>query len=184
MKTTKDLEDMKKIPCPLFGSKYDFFIEKLTNDYAGKLDPFVLPWDDDGQTVFFTDTVAGAADIMIASLVGMVVLVIREAGRIENQVVMDMPLVNVGGQYKFILTAKDLVRKLHPDLMGFLWRDLPRGEGLYQVAAQVIVIAPVNGMVTCPSKFNICGLCGAAIGGDQQLFVRLGGIADIVNGSL
>lgn len=92
---------------------------------------------------------------------------IHEADGIENQVVMDMPLVNVGGQYKFILTAKDLVRKLHPDLMGFLWGDLPRGEGLYQMAAQIVVIAPVNGMAACPSKFNIRSLCGAAIGGDQ-----------------
>lgn len=47
----------------------------------------VLPADDDGQSMFFTNTVAGAADVVIASLIGMVVLVIREADRIENQVV-------------------------------------------------------------------------------------------------
>ena len=97
---------------------------------------------------------------------------------------MDMPFVNVGGQHKFILAAQDLLSKLHTDLMGFLRGDLPWGEGLYQVAAQVVVIAPVNGVAARPSKFNIRGLCGAAIGRDQQLPIRFGGITDIVNGSL
>ena len=97
---------------------------------------------------------------------------------------MDMPFVNVGGQHKFILAAQDLICKLHPDLMGFLRGDLPRGEGLYQVAAQVVVIATVNGVAARPSKFNIRGFGGAAIGGNQQLSIGLSGIADIVNGGL
>ena len=53
----------------------------------------VLSWDDDGQTVFLAKPVGGAADIVIASLVGMIVLVIRKADRIENQVVMNMIFV-------------------------------------------------------------------------------------------
>ena len=76
-----------------------------------------------------------------------------------------MPLVNMGGQYKFVLAAQDLIGELHTDLMGFLRGDLPRGEGLYQVATQVVVIAPVNGVAVRPSKFNVRGLCGAAVGG-------------------
>ena len=63
---------------------------------------------------------------MIAPLVGMVVFVIREADRIENQVVMNVILVYVGGQHKFIFAAQDFFCKLHPDLMGFLRRHLPR----------------------------------------------------------
>ena len=47
----------------------------------------VLSGDDDRQTMFLAKPVGGAADIVIAPLVGMVVLVIREADRIENQVV-------------------------------------------------------------------------------------------------
>ena len=50
----------------------------------------VLSGDDDGQTVFFAKPVRSAADIVIAPLVGMIVLVIRKADRIENQVVMNM----------------------------------------------------------------------------------------------
>ena len=43
--------------------------------------------DDDGQAVFFAQPVAGPAYLVIAALVGMVMLVIGEADRIENQVV-------------------------------------------------------------------------------------------------
>ena len=80
---------------------------------------------------------------------------IHEADSIENQMVMDMPFINMGRKHKFILAAQDLLGKLHPDLMGFLREYLPRGESLYQVAAQVVVIAPVNGIAARPSKFNI-----------------------------
>ena len=119
---------------------------------------------------------------MVASLIAVVVLVIHEADGIENQVVMNMPLVNVGGQNKFILAAQDLLCELHADFVGFLRGDLPRGKGLYQVAAQVVAL--VDGMAACPSKFNIRCLRGAAIGGYQQFPIRLGWIADIVNGGL
>ena len=47
----------------------------------------VLSWDDDGQTVFLAKPVGGTADIVITPLVGMIMLVIRKADRIENQVV-------------------------------------------------------------------------------------------------
>ena len=43
--------------------------------------------DDDGQAVFFAQPVAGPAYLVIAALVGMVVLVVGEADRIENQMV-------------------------------------------------------------------------------------------------
>ena len=47
----------------------------------------ILSWDDDRQTVFLAKPVGGTADIVIASLVGMIVFMIRKADRIENQVV-------------------------------------------------------------------------------------------------
>ena len=43
--------------------------------------------DDDRQAVFFADPVAGAADKVIAPLIGVIVLVVLKADRIENQVV-------------------------------------------------------------------------------------------------
>ena len=140
----------------------------------------VLPWDDDRQPMFFAKAVAGTADIVVTPLVGMVVLVIREADRIENQVVMNMPLVYVGGQDRFILAAQDFLCKLHPDLMGFLRRHLPRLKRLDQMAAQVGSL--VDGMAAGPGKFDIRSFGGAAIGGHQQLSIRLFRVTDIVDG--
>ena len=110
----------------------------------------------------------------------MVVLVVGEADRIENQVVMNMVFVYVGGEDKFIFAAQDLPRQLHADPVGLLRRDLPRFKRLDEVAAQVCAL--VDGMAAGPGKFDVGGLGGAAEGGDQQLPVRLVGIADIVNG--
>ena len=94
--------------------------------------------------------------------------------------VVNMPLINMGGKYKLVLATQYFFCQLHPNLMGFLGGDLPRLKGLDQVAAQVCVL--VDGMAACPFKFNVCGLGNAAEGGNQQLSVRLVGIADIVNG--
>ena len=140
----------------------------------------VTAGNDDGQAVFFTDPVAGTADLMVAPLVGVVVPVILEIDRIENQVIMDVVPVYVGGEDELILTAQDLPRQLHADPVGLLRRDLPRFKRLDEVAAQVRAL--VDGMAAGPCKFNVGGLCGAAEGGHQQLPVRLVGIADIVNG--
>ena len=56
----------------------------------------VLSGNDDGQAVFLAKPVGGAADIVIASLVGMIVLVIHKADRIKNQVVMKHDLCLCG----------------------------------------------------------------------------------------
>ena len=116
---------------------------------------------------------------MIAALVGMVVLVVGEADRIENQMVVNMPLINMGGKYKLVLTTQYFFCQLHPDLMGFLCGDFPGLKGLDQVAAQVCAL--VDGMAACPFKFNVGGFGGAAEGGYQQLPVRLVGITNITN---
>ena len=140
----------------------------------------VLSGDDDGQTVFFAKPVRSAADIVITPLVGMIVLVIHKADRIENQVVMNMIFVYVGGKDKLILAAQDFFCKFHSDLMSLFRRDLPRLKGLDQVAAQVCSL--VDGMAAGPGKFDIRSFGGTAIGGYKQFSVRLFRVADIVNG--
>ena len=135
--------------------------------------------DDDGQAVFFADPVAGAADEMIAPLIGVIVLVVLKADRIENQVVMNVVFVYVGGEDKFIFAAQDLPRQLHADPVGFLRRDLPRLKRLDEVPAQVRSL--VDGVAAGPGKFNVGGLRCAAEGGYQQLSICLVGLADIVN---
>ena len=141
---------------------------------------FVPAGDDDRQAVFSAQSVAGSAYLVIAALVGMVVLVVGEADRIEDQIIMNMSFINMGGKYKLVLTTQYFFCQLHPDLMCFLWRHLTRLKGLDQVAAQVHAL--VDGMAACPFKFNVGGLSSAAEGGHQQLPVRLVRVADIVNG--
>ena len=140
----------------------------------------VLSGDDDRQTVLLAKPVRSEEDIVITPLVGMIVPVIRKADRIENQVVMNMIFVYMGGKYKLILAAQDFFCKLHADLMGPFRRDLPRLKGLDQVAAQVCSL--VDGMVAGPGKFDIRSFGGAAIGGNKQLSTRLFRVADIFNG--
>ena len=140
----------------------------------------VTAGNDDGQAVFFTDPVAGTADLMATPLVGVVVPVILEIDRIENQVIMDVVPVYVGGEDELILTAQDLPRQLHADPVGLLRRHLARFKRLDEMPAQVRAL--VDGMAAGPCKFNIGGLHGAAEGGHQQLPVRLVWIADIVDG--
>ncbi len=112
----------------------------------------------------------------------MVVLMIRKADGIgiEDQVVMDVIPVYVGGQDKLIPAAQDLPCQLHADLMGLLRRDLPRLKSLDQVATQVRSL--VDGMAAGLGKFDIRSLGDAAIGGYKQLSVCLFRVADIVNG--
>ncbi len=88
--------------------------------------------------------------------------VVGEADRIENQMVVNMPLVNMGGKYKLVLATQYFFCQLHSDLMGFLSGDLPRLKGLDQVAAQVRAL--VDGMAASPFKFNVGGFGGAAEG--------------------
>lgn len=140
----------------------------------------VPAWDDDGQAMLLADPVAGTADEVIAPLIGVVVPVVLETDRIENQVIMDMIPVYVGGEDKLILSAQNLPRQLHADPVGFLRRDLPRLKRLDEVAAQVRAL--VDSMAAGPCKFNVGGFRGAAEGGHQQLPIRLVWIADIVDG--
>ena len=105
---------------------------------------------------------------------------IRKADCIENQVIMNMIFVYVGGKYKFVLAAQDFFCKLHADLMGLFRRDLSRLKGLDQVTAQIRSL--VDGMAAGPCKFDIRSFGGATIGGYKQLSVRLFRVTDIVNG--
>ena len=57
---------------------------RLVLDVALALIP---AWDDNGQAMLLADAVAGTAYLMVAPLVGVVVPVVLETDRVENQVV-------------------------------------------------------------------------------------------------
>ena len=50
----------------------------------------------------------------------MVMLMIRKTDGVKNDVVVNVILVYMGRQHKFILTSQNLFCELHTDLMGFL----------------------------------------------------------------
>ena len=76
--------------------------------------------DDDEQAVFSAQPIIGPAYLMVATLVEMVVLVADEADCIENQMVVNISLVNMGGKYRLVLTTQYFFCRLRPNLMGFL----------------------------------------------------------------
>ena len=60
-------------------------------------------------------------------------MIIHEIDGTKNNVIMDVPLINMSGKDIFILSFRYCICKLISNLMGFLKADLSRFKGLYQV---------------------------------------------------
>ena len=73
-----------------------------------------------GETVFFAEPVTCLAHIIVDFLVTLVCVMIHKVHGIENQVIMNMVFINMGGQHILILPGEDFIRKLLADLMGKL----------------------------------------------------------------
>ena len=80
--------------------------------------------------MFLTQSVTLIAYLIIAFLVGNILAVCREINRTKYDVVMDMPLVDVGSQYILISAAENLIRKLLSYAVGFFIADLSGRKGL------------------------------------------------------
>lgn len=80
----------------------------------------VTAMDDDGQAVFSTQPVIGPEHLVVVTFIGMVMLVVGETDRIENQILVNMSLVNMRAKYKLILATQYFFCQLHPDFMSFL----------------------------------------------------------------
>ena len=63
---------------------------------------------------------------MIASLVGLIALACNHIYIIEDDVVMDMPFVYMGGKYELVLIFKYSLAKFHSDLMCYFWSSFTR----------------------------------------------------------
>ena len=80
----------------------DFSLKKVKGEQTRYL---VFFKGRDADVMLFTYPVAGAPDKVIALLVGMVLFVVNEANRVENQVIMQMVFIDVSCQNKLILAA-------------------------------------------------------------------------------
>ncbi len=74
----------------------------------------------------------------VALAVGNVLALVRHIHGAENDVVMQMALVDVGGNHIGVFALQHFIGKLPPDLMGLLRRGFPRFKGLYQVVARLL----------------------------------------------
>ena len=89
--------------------------------------------NDNGQPVFPAQLIAHVPYAVVAALIGIVLVVVNEIDCAKNDVVMDMPLVYVGGKDVFVLSLCCCVGKLLSDCMGFLTVHLSRFKRLYQM---------------------------------------------------
>ena len=81
-------------------------------------------------------------------------MVVYKVDRAKNDVVMDMPLVNMRRKDVFMLPLCYRVGKLPPDL---ITRDLvyfPRLKGLYQVVGEVVSLRAIVFWVTSSCKVS------------------------------
>ena len=90
-----------------------------------------------GQAVFSAQPVIGAPDIGVALAVGNVLALVCHIHRAENDVVMQMALVYVGGYHIGIFPSQHFIGKLPSDFVGLLRRGFARLKGLYQMVGQI-----------------------------------------------
>ena len=72
--------------------------------------------------------------------VGNVLALVCHIHGAENDVVMQVALVYVGGNHIGVLALQHFIGKLPPDLMGLLRCGFPRFKGLYQVVGQIVAL--------------------------------------------
>lgn len=107
-------------------------------------------------------------------------MVVYEVYGTKNDVVMDMPLVNMGSQNIFVLSFCYCVGKLPPDFVRLFIVHFPRLKGLYQMMCEVVSFFKC--LRQGKSKLNICRFIGAAERGNKDFFICLVGVLDIVKG--
>ena len=96
--------------------------------------PSVLGNPHHRQRVFLAEQVRQFSDTVIILRVWLMVLVtIQERNRVDDEVIMDMQPVHMGSDNNLEILPIKLLGKLHTNLVGLLWGDLPGCEGLLHV---------------------------------------------------
>ena len=90
------------------------------------------------QTMFLAQPVAGAPDVGITLPVGNILALVHHVHCTKDNVVVDVPFVNVGGQHIRVFALQDFICKLPANLVGLLRRGFIRRKRLYQVVGQIV----------------------------------------------
>ena len=90
------------------------------------------------QTMFLAQPVACAPDVGITLSVGNILSLVHHVHGTKDDVVMDVPLVNMRGQHIRVFALQDFICKLPANLVGLLRRGFARRKRLYQVVGQIV----------------------------------------------
>ena len=82
--------------------------------------------------------VAGTPDVGIALSVGNILSLVHHVHSTEDDVVVDVPFVNVRGQHIGIFSLQHFICKLPANLVGQLRGGFIRRKRLYQVVGQIV----------------------------------------------
>ena len=91
-----------------------------------------------GELMIRLQPVTGAPDVGITLSVRNIFALIHHVHSAKDDVVVDVPLVNVRGQYIGIFSLQDFICKLSTNLVGPLRRGFARRKRLYQVVGQIV----------------------------------------------
>ena len=126
--------------------------------------------------MFLAYLVTELTQFPIGSLVAPVGMEVHIVYGIEDDVIMAMPLVNVGCNYILVLALEPFVRKLFPDLMSFFRRHFTDVKGLDQMTGKHLrhLHSLLHCKVSRPLKFfRRCVACSASIGRNIESIVGL-----------
>ena len=103
---------------------------------------------------------------------------------IEDDVIMAMPLVDVGSNHILVLALEPFVRKLFPDLVSFFRRHFTDVKRLDQMTGKYLrhLHSLLHCKVSRPLKFfRRCVACRASIGRNIEIIVGLLRVENVGN---
>ena len=132
--------------------------------------------------MLLADFIAELAHFPVGSPVASVGMIVYKIDSVEDDVIMAMPLVDVGGNHILILAFQPFVGKLLANFMRHLRRDFSDVEGLNQVSGNHLrhLHPLLGGEVSRPLKFLCRRVAGSASErGNIELIVSLFRVEDV-----
>ena len=104
------------------------------------------------------------AQLLVCSLITAIAVIVYEVHSIEDDVIMTMPLVDVGGNHILIFTFEPFVGKLFADFMRLFRGYFTYVKGLNQMTGDHLrnLHTALGGKISCPLKFLRSSITGCA----------------------
>ena len=134
--------------------------------------------------MFLAYLITELTQLPICSLVASVGMEVHIVHGIEDDVIMTMPLVDVGSNHILVLALEPFVRKLFPDLVSFFRRHFTDVKRLDQMTGKYLrhLHSLLHCKVSRPLKFfRRCVACSASIGRNIESIVGLLRVENVGN---